>query len=141
VYLSQGCCSLKCKVCAELLSNEMTLSQQTFTHPDDLIAIWRHYVQSVLTSADEDADPACKALVADEHAMRMITIACPMTLLMEYRIYDIHSLGSLLDTVHRTELTGEETVLSHMQACCRSTILNKIFTRSRFLATKAPFIF
>jgi hypothetical protein len=74
-------------------------------------------VQSVLTPADENSDPTCKALVADDHAMRMITIACPMTLLMEYRIYDIHSLGHILDNAHRTALTGEETVLSsHLTA-------------------------
>ena len=87
----------------------MTVAQQ-FTHADDLIAIWRHYVQSVLQPPDGEADPACKALVADEHTMRMITVACPMTLLMEYRIYDIHSLEQLLETGHRTALTGEETV-------------------------------
>lgn len=87
----------------------MTAPQQ-FTHSDDLIAIWRHYVQTVLTPPEGEADPACKALVADDNAMRMLTVACPMTLLMEYRIYDIHSLEQLLETGHRTALSGEETV-------------------------------
>jgi hypothetical protein len=87
----------------------MSVTQQ-FTRADDLIAIWRQYVQSMLTPAAGAEDPASKALVADEHAMRMITIACPMAVLMKYRVYDIHALDVLLEKSHRTPLTGVETV-------------------------------
>jgi hypothetical protein len=87
----------------------MTVTQH-FTHADDLIAIWWQYAQSFLSPEAEQPGPMCKALVADEHAMRMITVACPMNLLMEYRVYDVHSLEALLERSHRTSLTGEETV-------------------------------
>ena len=96
----------------------MTTPQQ-FTHADDLIAVWRHYIQSVLAPPDGEADPACKALVADDNAMRALTVACPMTLLMEHRIYDIHSLEQLLDAGHRSALTGEETVRFLLCTCTR----------------------
>lgn len=87
----------------------MTVNQQ-FTLSDDLIAIWRHYVKAMLSPAAGAQDPASKALVADEQSMRMITIACPMAVLMEHRVYDIHSLETLLERSHRTPLTGSETV-------------------------------
>lgn len=94
----------------------MTTGQQ-FTLSDDLIAIWRQYVNAMLSPAPGAQDPPSKALVADEQSMRMITIACPMAVLMEHRVYDIHSIESLLERSHRTAMTGSETV----RPCCHFT--------------------
>jgi hypothetical protein len=87
------------------------MSTSQFTQPDDLIAIWRHYVHVLLTPAEGEDDPASKSLVADEQAMRMITLACPMTFLTEYRVYDVRSLEQLVESSepHRGG-TGIETV-------------------------------
>eukprot|EP00892_Ulva_mutabilis_P005884 jgi/Ulvmu1/3668/UM017_0082.1 len=86
------------------------MSNGQFTQPDDLIAIWRHYVDVLLSPADGEDDPASKALVADEQAMRMITLTCPMTFLTEYRVYDIRSLERLVDSAEaRKAGTGQET--------------------------------
>ena len=82
----------------------------TFTQSDDLIAIWRQYAQAFLSSGANEPSTVCKSLVADEHAMRMITIACPMNFLMEHRVYDVHSLEGLLDGSKQAALTGEESV-------------------------------
>lgn len=93
-----------------------------FTQPDDLIALWRHYVDVLLSPADGEEDPASKALVADEQAMRMITLTCPMTFLTEYRVYDIRSLERLVDSAEAREAgSGHETVCAHTSLQCTRT--------------------
>jgi hypothetical protein len=88
----------------------MTTTSQ-FTQPDDLIAIWRHCIHTLLSPPDGEDDPAAKALVADEQAMRMITLACPMTFLTEYRVYDVRSLEQMVDAYEPLGTrTGSETV-------------------------------
>ena len=95
------------------------MSNGQFTQPDDLIAIWRHYVDVLLSPVDGEDDPASKALVADEQAMRMITLTCPMTFLTEYRVYDIRSLENLVDSAEaRKAGTGQETVCKLCSCAC-----------------------
>lgn len=87
------------------------MSTSQFSQPDDLIAIWRHYVHLLLSPGEGEEDPAAKALVADEQAMRMITLACPMTFLTEYRVYDVRSLEQMVDAFEpQGTRTGNETV-------------------------------
>lgn len=87
------------------------MSTSQFTQPDDLIAIWRHCVHTLLSPADGEEDPASKALVADDQAMRMITLACPMTFLTEYRVYDVRSLEQMVDSFEpQGARSGSETV-------------------------------
>lgn len=87
------------------------MSTSQFGQPDDLIGIWRHYVHTLLSPADGEEDPAAKALVADEQAMRMITLACPMTFLTEYRVYDVRSLEQMVDALDpQGSRIGNETV-------------------------------
>lgn len=92
-------------------STHTIMSTSQFTQGDDLIAIWRHYVHVLLSPAAGEDDPASKALVADEQAMRMITLACPMTFLTEYRVYDVRSLEQMVDALEpQSRGTGRETV-------------------------------
>jgi hypothetical protein len=82
-----------------------------FTLSDDLITIWRHYVHTLLTPSQGEEDPSSKALVADDQSLRMITLACPMTYLMEYRVYDVRSLEKIVDPHDSlTSATAYETV-------------------------------